>query len=880
MRQILLVFFVMCLLFSPAPVAAESDGTAVIVPVAPLVCPPGGCAAGQRLSYRLEFEVGSYAKTANPNLKVCVYIPESWFDSPTANWMDASTTELSAQGGTTGLAYQKTPQCLEDPAPPSGYALVAAAAADMTQNFFQDSLDLSFRINAQASGVGFVLLRVFEHTGAEWTRTSQMFTSQMQVAARSNAAYIAADPAACSFAPCYLNSAGDQANGLGTGLRDAVDALDAQQSDLSVTVLGAVNLKGTRVVIDKPVVLRGQSGSLSVEPGAACQGGEPLLEFTAGGALRQLTLDDGGCSGANGRTLVRVNSPQDVLIESNSLLNARIGLAVVGNQGNLTVRYNEIAGNSSHAVYWNDTPSTAQLRLVANNLYGAVECSAGASAPNPNRLGDHNYWGSPVLPDANQVHCSLTTGKQLGAPIAAAPAGPGVDARRVSVSQTKAYAFNNQIAYKRVGGAADFDLYIVNHGAQMPESLAFPGSFGAPNLCSNVWDVFLAEGAQPGAELDLYFKYELSDACTSAVENSTFCGQTSAPQNYPLWWHDPRGLVTGGWDTTGQNPAGSSAGGASGQATSCSLSEHEIMVAIDGSGRPSLADDLGYTPFLVGIPVTNTFTALASDKTVTLDWTTLSEPGLDGYVVLRSLAPNGPFDAISDLIDNDGGATYGSSYSFVNANLTNGTTYYYRLKVLRADGGYTYSDTVAIVANIATLTPTPTATRTPTVTLTFTPYFTLTPRPTLTPFRYPTTQAPPATRVPSRTATRFASPTGAQGTPRPTRPGEAATLTALATLGEDPYPYPYPYPGPYPEPGASATLATTLTRSAGTNLTLTPPAKPQATPTPRRSPVPTLSYEDQVRNSSRYVSLVLGLLLGGSIFTAAAWLIFFRKRAA
>jgi hypothetical protein len=867
------------------PVYAEPDGTAVIVPVAPAACPASGCAAGQRLSYRLEYEVGSYDKSIKPNVKVCVYIPSGWLDSSSSSWLDATTTDLSGSGGITGVAYTQEAACAEDTAPPASYTLAAAASAAMDQNFFQDTLDLSFRINAKASGMGSILLRVFEFgSAASWAKTSQIFTSQLTVAPRSTTAFVASSPAACaSDTPCYLNSAGDLADGFGTGLRDAVDALDAAQQNLRVVVLDSAELKSFPVVVNKPVTIAGADGSslITLESGAACTGGAAMLAFTNGGGLTGLTVTDGACSGAVGRVLLAVDSPTDVLVEANNLVDGADALKVKGNSGNLTVRYNEISGNSGYALFWDNTPSTALLRMVANNINGNVDCSAGASAPNPNRQADHNYWGSPAAPNANTVHCSLATGKQLGAPIEPSANGVGLDARRVTVGTTKTYAFDNQIAYQRTGGASDFDLYIVNHGSSSPDSIPFAGSFSMPNLCSNVWDVFLADGTAVDGELDLFLRYNLTAACTAAVEIPTFCGQTTNPQNYPLWWHDPLGSITAGWDTTGQTPAGSGASGATGQTTSCSLTEHEIKVAIDASGRPGLADDLHFTPFFVGLPVTNTLIPLASDKAVTLNWTTVSEPDVQGYVVLRSLAAGGPFEAITDVIARRGSAVVGSTYTYSDTGLTNGTTYYYRLKLERTDGGHTFSDVVSVAANIATVTPTPTVTRTPTITITFTPTRTFTPRPTLTPFRFPTTAVPAATRVPSRTPTRFASPTSIRTTPQTTRSQTARTQTpgALTVV---------PTQGAYPEPGQELTsypgteetatpiAVKTLTPGAGTRTALANATK--ITQTPSRSPAPTLSYAEQVRNSSRYVSLVMGLLLGGFVFVAAAWLIFFRKR--
>ena len=870
-----------CLLFlltsavpTQAGVVQPAVSVATLTQVAPAACPAVGCAAGQRLSFHMEYEVGVYNKATAPNIKVCVYIPSTWLDAP--------STVMSAKGGSTAKDYTKIDTCTEDTAPPAGYSLAAADSAALDQNFFKDSLDLSFRIAAGGSGQGSLLLRVFENSGTDaapaWQRSSQIFTSELKVAARAIPAYVADVPSTCgTSSPCYLNSAGDLAGGIGTGLRDAVDALDASQPNLQVVVLGSAPLRGSTVLVTKPVTIVSGSANaqITVESGASCSNAAPLLELDAGGGLKGLIVNDGPCSGASDRPLVVVNSPADVLIESNTFTAGADALRVIGNTGNVTVRYNQITGNSGYALHWDATPSTAHLFLVANNLYqnragDPVECAETATGPNANRVANHNYWGSAAAPAA--THCTLGAGKQLGAPIAVAASGVGVDAQRVTVGTNKTYAFSNQIAYQRTGGSGDFDLYIINHGTSSPDSIPFIGNFSIPNLCSNVWDVFLPEGVVPNGELDLFVRYSRSAACTAAVEIPTFCGQTSNPQNYPLWWYDPRGQVTGGWDTVGQAPAGSGAGGATGQAASCSTANHEIKVAIDATGRPELANDLGFTPFLVGIPVTNTFTALASDHTVSLQWTTLSEPDTTGYIVTRSLNAAGPFDPITDVIARKGSATGGSTYSFGESGLTNGTAYYYRLKLLRGDGGYTLSDVVAIVPNIATVTPTPTITQTPTITLTLTPSVTWTPYPTLTPYRFFTATYiyVPATRVPAATLTRFVSPTSAHTTPQISVTVTPSPGTAAVTVTA----------GGYPGPGTGTPEATEIIAKPQTT---SPPGAitagiPTITATASRTSAPTLTYADQVKNSSRFISLIMGLVLGGLLFFGTTWFLFFRKR--
>jgi hypothetical protein len=809
------------------------------------------------LSYRLDFVVGAYTPAPAPNVKVCVYIPAPWYD--------AGSVQLDANGGITGAAYVSSGSCAEDTVPPAGYSLAKDGAAALNDFYFNDTLNLSFRIARTATAPGSILMRVFELNAGAWTRTAQVFTSQLQVSPRAATVYVAADAAGCSALPCYLNSGGDQAAGLGTGLRDAIDALDGTQPNLRVVILGTVGLKSTPLIVDKLVNVEGSGdAALTAASGSACSPTAELLRFTAGGALRGLNLNDGSCSGANNRPLVVVDSPADVNIESNDLNGGADAIRVSGGgAGNVTVRFNHIRGNSGYALYWDNT-SSARLDLIANNVDGnrggdPVECSAGASAANANRQADHNYWGGQAPSAA--THCSVKTGKHLGAPILALSGAPGVDARRVTVTGSKTYGFGNQIAYARTGGN-DFDLFVVNHGSAFPEALPFPGAAPAPNPCSNAWDVFLAGSAPADTTLELSLRYDRSAACIAAVETSSYCEQTTAPHNYPLWWYDPANAVTAGWDTTGQKPAGSGAGGANGQTTTCDMSAHEIKVAIDTSGRPDLNTDLNFTPFLVGIPVPATWQGFASDRTITLVWTTTSEPDIAGFTVLRSSALSGPFVPISDLIERKGSATAGSSYSFADGGRTNGVASYYALRVLRSDGGSLQSNILTIIPNIPTQTNTPSSTPTRTATATFTP------------FRLPNTLAPAATRA--FTATRAVVATAARTATRTLTPGPGTVYPT------DPGGYPPPEgtvspspmtPGGYPGPAGSATIT-------GTPPTPTPtldPNTPTVTSTASRTPAPTLSRAEQIRGASRYISLVMGLLISATVITGLTWFMFRRR---
>lgn len=826
----------------------------------PAGCPPEGCAAGQRLSYRLSFEIGSYAPATEPNVAVCFYAPSDWLDSQYA-------PQLSGAGAVTGQAYAPYPAntCPHDPAPPAGYAVQAGAEGAMNTFFFTDSLDIRFRIARGAVTPGSLLARVFQRDGAGvWTRSLQLFTPQVTILPPAGTVYLGASPTACGGSPCYLNSTGDEPGGVGTGLKDAVDAADPAGGAVTIQVDGTIPLKSQMVELNRAVRLvgAGQAG-FTVQPGAACSPSAALLRFSAGGSLEYLNLDDGTCQDAGNRPLVIIDSAQPVAILNSTLSGGSDAIRVSGaGAGAVRAEFNRISGNSRYALFWDNT-SAADLDMLANNLDGnragsAVECSAGAPAPAANRRVNHNYWGSTV-PGA-ESHCNLQQSKRLGAPVAPNPDRPGVLAQRVTVTDQVQHAFGQAVSFVRSGGS-NFDLYLVDHGNSFPASLPFYENAVSPLPCSHPYDVFLAGQAPAGTTLDLSFSYAADAACVAAVEMSTFCEQTGAPQNYPLYWLDPAGQVTVGWNTTGQAPNGPGAAGAAGQTTSCNLNDHSIKVSLDTSGRPGLDADLGYTPFLVGMPILKSFMPFASDQTVSLFWTTVSEPNVSGFRMLRSLNANGPFEPVSDLIPRRGSATSGMTYSFADGGRTNGITNYYRLQIEMSGGGTTLSQVVSIMPNIATITPTWTAAPT------------LTPWPTITPYSFPTSIFSYPTRAfPTTSFGQTDVPAGPYPGPTSlfslTQTQQVALLTPSATATPRSA---YPAPQGSDSPETAQTITPTGTPLAGARSG-TP------TPTPTRTPQVTLSRAQQIRGASQYISLVMGILASALLLGGLTWLMFGRRR--
>jgi len=826
----------------------------------PSACPSAGCAPGQRLNFQFEFELASYDPTPtdppSANVKVCFYAPN--------NWVDLNSVSIDTNGGITGIAYQTTSECA-DADPPSGYQLIAAREAIHTEDAFGDSLGLALRLASTASAPGTVYGIVLEHDAFGWTETQSDFTNSLPVTpfpgGSSINVYVAASGSECNagnFSPCYINSGDDLANGLGTGLKDAVDVVP---DGTTVSIVGNYLIKSNTVVVNKRLELVGASDSNLSYSGNTCT--SAMLSLRTGITLRDMEINGGSNCTTGHRTLIEINSTEGVIIEYNTLTKGDRGINIVDNTGSVIVRYNRIEENYGSPINWENGSSTASLEVIANNIIGngsPIECASGQSAALNYRKANHNYWGSTTPPTQESTHCTIVAGKQLGAPIAARSDMPGLTAEQVTVTTEKAYSFDDEIAYQRTSGDSDFGMYIINHGFAVEEGIPFlADTQTSPAPCSNYWDVFLADGAVPNGTLELYLTYDKTSACIAAVNSNQFCGQISNTALYPLWWYDPVYGITDLWDTTGQDPEGENAGDTTGQKTECHTADNEIQVSIDSSGRPNLSNDLNYTPLMVGIEIIDDFSLAASSNNITVNWSTNNEPDITGFYVLRR-TDGTDFSPITDLITRKGSALAGSNYQYVDGSRTSGDTYYYQIEIVRSDGNFLYSTIESITATSATATNTPQGGRTATR--------------TRTPGPSPTITIPPPTRtntptlVPTQEPTRIPSITLTSRPPTATQPG--LTLGA-ETRSPDSNGTPQP-PGSYPGPGETASTKITYESIFVTR-------KPTTTYQPTVSP--TVLSADEKSKQPRTVArnLMLGFSCGMvSLGLVAIWFFFLRLR--
>jgi hypothetical protein len=697
-------------------------------------------------------------------------------------------------------------------------------------------------------------------------------------------AYVATNLEDCgTFEPCYINTDGiDGPNGAGTGLRDAVTAPEDYDE---IIILKSYLIKDHTVLIDKNIVIQGLENATISYDGSDCS--SPMLSFTAGGTLKNLTIDGGDCDGIS-RDLVTIDSPVNVRVEHNTLTGGGRAININRNDGKISVAFNQLTENQDYALYQGTEAGTGTVEIYANNIY---DNRVGAQV-NCNNLGsaDHNFWGAGILATAAGENCTVSDGKMLGAPILTDAGLPGVQALQINVTDSFTNAFEDKIKVKRDSGG-NYDLVIVNHGQVSEENIPFLDRGATPIVaCSNFYDLFLAPGAA-ASDLVLSLKYDLNDSCVSAVESSDFCGQADSSK-FPLWWYDPANALTDGWDRTGQIPQGDNPLNISGQETSCYVDSNELQVVIDGSGRPGISEDIGFTPFLAGLPIgtsdITSFSGLLNVDEVILKWETDLESSISGYYVLRSSVKSGPYNRISPLITSLGSNTIYQFTDELDSSDLN-KIFYYKIEIINSFG-----DTIRTHGpqEILTSTPTPsgtldkTLTPTRTITLTRTQYPTRTPQPTST---IGPTRTPQATNtlVPTRTATLYLyrSPTSIYrprtSTPYST-PTQVRTDRPSATV-------PSPTASHTIQPTITATpVAETASSTVEAGLTPSPSMSPDTTshflsqtPIPSRTPtdqattIPTVPNDAKPGGAGRnqWAYLLLGMSSGLGILGLASFLL-------
>jgi hypothetical protein len=666
---------ILCVLVSfPVKTEARPLQSLSLSMLSPANCPSAGCAAGQRINARAEFSVAPEFFTG-PNTQVCLYTTQEGGN----DWAGGAIFDINTSGYTAGEADLI---CTDPINIPTGTVFWRGAFAQLGA-ISSTQFDFAFRINNLITTAGALYVSIYEvnSTGITWTRTGEPFELGLSAIPVANPSYVAINGIACSSNnPCYLNSGDDLAEGMGTGLKDAVDA---SPTTGTIHILGTYSIKSNTVSLTNPQIIQGDGDATLTYTGVSCS--NPMLQVTDGATIQNLNIHDGNCTSPSRDLISIVNSPADVRLLSNDLINGKNAVSILSGTGSITIRFNQIVGNTGYGILNEPGIGSGIVKAVANNIFnnrtGAqVEC-------NGNGEMNHNFWGSGTDPGTAISNCAYTAGKQLGAAIVTNAAVPGVNALSIPLTGTKTSipSFGNLISLL---GTAGSNVIIANHGHGGSGNIPFLGmGSGGITACNNFYDIFISdESSVSPTSMNLYLKYDLNPACTMAIESTLYCGSL-IPSQYPLYWYDPQNSVTEGWDTTGQIPAGSGAGSVTGQTTTCDSTNKEIGVVIDSNmtKRPNLSSDLNFTPFVVGYFTDvkfQSFSALAGVARVDLSWETSKEAGLNGYYVIRSTNENGPYSRDSSFIPAKGDATIGGIYTYSDIELGNGTTYWYKLELV------------------------------------------------------------------------------------------------------------------------------------------------------------------------------------------------------
>jgi len=208
------------------------------------------------------------------------------------------------------------------------------------------------------------------------------------------------------------------------------------------------------------------------------------------------------------------------------------------------------------------------------------------------------------------------------------------------------------------------------------------------------------------------------------------------------------------------------------------------------------------------------FTATGELNRVVVDWETGTEFDSSGFFVWRSTTENGAYNSISDFIVSKGNSMVGAPYSWIDEEVVNDTTYWYKLEAIDTKQNSVFygpeSATPGVQQPTSTLTLTPTATSTGSANQTGTPTASATNiiDPTIT------RTATPVAQSPTRTAS------GAYPAPRTNTPVPPAAQQAATQTG---FPAPPSPTLPTPTPSPTQVLTATITLIPYPELTLTFP---------------------------------------------------------
>ena len=113
----------------------------------------------------------------------------------------------------------------------------------------------------------------------------------------------------------------------------------------------------------------------------------------------------------------------------------------------------------------------------------------------------------------------------------------------------------------------------------------------------------------------------------------------------------------------------------------CRITANANQADADGDGIGDACDE---TPTLINL---SSFTATPKAGKISIQWLTASEIDNAGFNLYRSESEDGEYEQINDsLITAEGSATQGASYEFIDKNVQNRKTYYYKLEDIDLNG--------------------------------------------------------------------------------------------------------------------------------------------------------------------------------------------------
>lgn len=233
------------------------------------------------------------------------------------------------------------------------------------------------------------------------------------------------------------------------------------------------------------------------------------------------------------------------------------------------------------------------------------------------------------------------------------------------------------------------------------------------------------------------------------------------------------------------------------------------------------------------------FTATGAPDQIIVVWETATEIGISGFYIWRNTSETGDYTRVSNLIEPQGDQVAGWVYTWVDEDVVNGVTYWYKLEAVEAVSEFfgPVSATAGVQQPTATMTATPTSTQdlTQTATATATQDGIQTATATATNIFDPTITASPTSFAPGSTNT----PSTAYPAPVATTPSippavQAATPTAPLLPST---PTLFASNLATPSPGPTQVVSATITLLPFPELTLTFPEggillPGRATPTP------------------------------------------------